>query len=174
MKKLIFISIMLFLCASCATTHVTSLPEKSPFPIVRESNLSHTGMSGIYLLASIIQLKTIKKDKEFYTIPTYYPNNSVIKVDETTSMIYVVVNVKNSKRLDYSLWAVYTTQMTGEEYPIHVEQMKYKYSDNGKDSIELKFVVPMPSQAKEGSYHIELRDKNGNLRTFIGSLKFKW
>jgi len=170
MKKLIFIAIMLLWATGCSTTHIKSLPKRSPYPIVRETN--PMGMSGMYIETSIIKLKNVKQGKEFYTVPVYYSNDSTIRIDDSTTMIYIITRIKNSNKYPYSLWEVYTTKQPGEKYPFKIEHMKYKYKKDGKDYHEFKFVVPLSEQATETSYHVQLRDKDENIRAFLGQLKY--
>jgi len=170
MKKLIFITIILLWATGCSITHVTSLPKASPYPIVRETNM--IGMSGMYIETSIIKLKIVKQGSEFFTLPIYYPNGSTIKIDDSTSMVYVVTRIKNSKNYYYSLWEIISPKQTDEGYPSKTEHMKYEYKNDGKIYHEFKFVIPLSEQTTETSYHIQLRDKGGITRAFIGQLTY--
>jgi hypothetical protein len=163
MKRMIVVSMLLFLLVGCGGTKLYVNGAPAPGHISMLTN-PETGMKAYY--AATVHYPR-KEGKETVAWFHYVPFNSIVKLPKETTALVIALRLANESKVEYSLWEKYSSTYVNGSNPYYIEHQLY----SGSLSLN-NFQIPCPINVVEGTYSLEVRDKKGRPMFYIGNLVY--
>jgi hypothetical protein len=165
MRRYLVALVLLSLLAGCAGAPKIAVNGGPPMNHLTIAYSTETKVVGYFVA---IRNYEQKEGKEVLKLTEYLPLAEEVEIDKETTGLSVALRLTNNKKVDYSVWEVYSVLRENETYPYQVEHQLY----SGSLSLnEISRSCPI-GKVKSGTYRLEVRNGNGEPMFALGNLKY--
>lgn len=165
MKRIFLVSLLLIMCAGCASTklYVNGAPAVENVTMMTNPE---TGIQAIYTASVHVPHKEGNEVTDEYH---HVPFNCGVKLPKDTTALLITLRLVNKDKVGYSLWEKYDLIYAEGEKPYHVEHELY----SGSLSLN-EFQLRCPIKVVRGSYSLEVRNRENKFMFSLGKLSYEY